>query len=412
MEVRSAAPRLPGFVLGVAISVISVLAAHATAAHADPDTQDLDTLFGGLGSHQVVQTAATVACPGPGALSGENMVVPRRCQGTFPFGSGSPVGVQYYYPADIDQVGKAPAIVFSPGILTDPGFYDAMLRQWASYGFVVAVSFDYLNTLSEMQFVGLAGLKERDLDPASPLAGRIDFGRIVLAGQSAGGGSALLAANIAPWFHAIDPTFRVVGSLAMQPGPLAATNFVPTPTLIIQNGRDSVVPAGSWVDWYQYPALGAAPAFVATRKAVTHTDVENALLALNAEHSLAVADVNGGKAYAVAGPILAKWGELGWEHSTLGYPTSNEYQLSTGGFAVPLIGYFGDTPGRWSKFQHGVIYWSAGTGAHPVSGGIYDSWSRAGFESGAYGYPVGDEYPTPDGGVAQHFQRGTLTAAG
>ncbi|WP_405167881.1 hypothetical protein OG203_14865 [Nocardia sp. NBC_01499] len=484
----------------------------ASAANADPDTRDLDTLFGGMGSHQVIQTAATMACPGPGALSGENMVVPRRCQGTFPSGPGSPVGVQYYYPADIDQLGRAPSIVFTPGILAEPGFYDAMLKQWASYGFVVAVSFDYFNTMSEMQFAGLAGLKERDLDPASPLAGKVDFGRILLAGHSAGGGSALLASNIAPRFHALDATFQVVGSLAMEPGPLAATNFVPTPTLIIQNARDSVVPAGGWVDWYQYPGLGAAPAYVATRKAVTHNDVENALLALNAEHSLALAwlltvgmrdpvasqffvgpdwklpgepnyanvrrspkadqwqlappagadtivgartvtgpieqtfletggqvvwgaplddvrdtadggqfqrfergvfyrkpNVNGGKAYAVNGPILAKWGELGWERGPLGYPTSDVYTLSTGGFVVPLIGYFGDTPGRWSKFEHGVIYWTEGTGAHPISGPIYDIWRKTGYESGSYGYPIGDDYRTPDGGIAQRFQRGTIT---
>ncbi|WP_378733087.1 LGFP repeat-containing protein [Nocardia brasiliensis] len=120
--------------------------------------------------------------------------------------------------------------------------------------------------------------------------------------------------------------------------------------------------------------------------------------------------VNGGKAYAVHGPILAKWGELGWEQGTLGYPTSNLYKLSTGGFVVPLIGYFGDTPGLWSKFQHGVIYWSESTGAHPVSGPIYDVWSKTGYESGVYGYPIGDEYPVADG-VAQHFQRGIVTAA-
>lgn len=290
MDVRLAVlPRLSRIVLGVAVSVLMVNAVLVSAANADPDVRDLDTLFGGRGAHQVAQTAATVACPGPGALSGENMVVPRRCQGTFPFGSGSPVGVQYYYPADIDRLGKAPAVVFTPGILADPGFYDAMLEQWASYGFIVAVSFDYLNTFSEMQFAGLAGLKERDLGPGSPLAGKVDFSRILLAGQSAGGGSALLASNIAPRFRALDPTFRVVGSLALEPGPLAATNFIPTPTLIIQNARDSVVPAGGWVDWYQYPGLNEAPAYVATRKAVTHTDVENALLALNGEHSLALA---------------------------------------------------------------------------------------------------------------------------
>lgn len=110
-----------------------VNAVLVATANADPDAQDLDTLFGGMGPHPVAQTAATVACSGPGALSGENMVVPRRCQGTFPFGAGSPVGVQYYYPADIDRMGKTAAVVFSPGILTDPGFYDAMFAQWASY---------------------------------------------------------------------------------------------------------------------------------------------------------------------------------------------------------------------------------------------------------------------------------------
>ncbi|MFI6999948.1 LGFP repeat-containing protein [Nocardia sp. NPDC050175] len=121
-------------------------------------------------------------------------------------------------------------------------------------------------------------------------------------------------------------------------------------------------------------------------------------------------NINGGKAYAVNGPILAKWGELGWERGALGYPTSDVYKLSTGGFAVPLIGYFGDTPGLWSKFEHGVIYWTEGTGAHPVSGTIYDIWRRAGYESGSYGYPIGDQYPVADGRVAQQFQRGTITA--
>ncbi|MFI6041181.1 LGFP repeat-containing protein [Nocardia sp. NPDC051321] len=121
-------------------------------------------------------------------------------------------------------------------------------------------------------------------------------------------------------------------------------------------------------------------------------------------------NVDGGKAYALNGPILAKWRELGWERGALGYPTSNVYKLSTGGFAIPLIGYFGDTPGLWSKFEHGVIYWTEGTGAHPVAGPIYDIWRKAGYESGAYGYPIGDDYRTPDGAVAQRFQRGIITA--
>ncbi|MFI5776176.1 alpha/beta hydrolase [Nocardia sp. NPDC051570] len=259
----------------------------AAIAAADPDTQDLDTLYGEMGPHQIRQTAETVACPS--AFTAENLITPPRCQGTFPFGSASPIGVQLYYPADIDRLAKAPAIVFTPGIDADPGYYDAMLAQWASYGFVVAVSYDFVNTFSEMQFIGLAILRQRDLDPASPLAGRIDFGRILLAGHSAGGGSALLASNVIPRFQALDPAFRVVGALALEPGPLAITNFVTIPALIIENARDTVVPAGSWPNWYQYPGLSAAPAYLATRKAATHTDTQNPLLALNTEHSLAIA---------------------------------------------------------------------------------------------------------------------------
>jgi len=53
----------------------------------------------------------------------------------------------------------------------------------------------------------------------------------------------------------------------------------------------------------------------------------------------------------VYGAIRAKWAELGWENSALGYPMSDEYAV---------------TGGRESEFQKGYITHNATTGALTV----------------------------------------------
>ncbi|MDQ6650599.1 MAG: CHAP domain-containing protein [Actinomycetota bacterium] len=58
-------------------------------------------------------------------------------------------------------------------------------------------------------------------------------------------------------------------------------------------------------------------------------------------------------AHAVHGAVLALWARMGFEHSTLGYPTSDEYGVSGG---------------REGRFQRGGIYWSATSGAAWVVG--------------------------------------------
>ncbi len=55
-------------------------------------------------------------------------------------------------------------------------------------------------------------------------------------------------------------------------------------------------------------------------------------------------------AFEVHGPIRAKWAELGWELSYLGYPLTDETPAPDG-------------IGRYNKFQGGVIYWSPTGGA-------------------------------------------------
>lgn len=53
-------------------------------------------------------------------------------------------------------------------------------------------------------------------------------------------------------------------------------------------------------------------------------------------------------AWEVHGDIRAKWAELGWEKSSLGYPISDEIAMDNGT--------------RHSNFQNGTIYWSANRG--------------------------------------------------
>lgn len=58
-------------------------------------------------------------------------------------------------------------------------------------------------------------------------------------------------------------------------------------------------------------------------------------------------------AHAVWGDIRARWADLGWERSYLGYPTSSEVDFADNG--------------RANDFQNGGIYWWADTGAIDLS---------------------------------------------
>lgn len=164
-------------------------------------------------------------------------------------------------------------------------------------------------------------------------------------------------------------------------------------------------------------------------------------------------------AHAIYGLIRARWAELGWERSALGYPTSDElpahdgvgrYQTFEGGIIVwhPKTGAYevrGDiltrygqlggstfgypttgetkTPdgrGRYNHFAEqpggGVksIYWSPETGAHEVYGLIRNSWAAAGWERSHLGYPTGAEEPwsADPGGRRQSFQGGQVLYSG
>jgi uncharacterized protein with LGFP repeats len=93
------------------------------------------------------------------------------------------------------------------------------------------------------------------------------------------------------------------------------------------------------------------------------------------------------------GAILARWESLGGMNSTLGAPTSPEAA--------------GEGSTRYATFDKGAVYWSAESGAEPVTGAIYKAWGSLGFERGALGLPTSAEIQEPQW-IVQNFQHGTL----
>lgn len=100
-------------------------------------------------------------------------------------------------------------------------------------------------------------------------------------------------------------------------------------------------------------------------------------------------------AQVLRGAIRDKWRSIGGGTSVLGYPTTDERPLRTG--AV-------------SSFRGGSIYWSRLTGAHVVGGDIRALWGAMNAEAGPLGYPVSDEYAIP-GGRRSDFQNGSIVWA-
>lgn len=100
-------------------------------------------------------------------------------------------------------------------------------------------------------------------------------------------------------------------------------------------------------------------------------------------------------AHAVWGAVRDRWAGLGWEQGRLGFPSTTEK-------ATPL------RPGAFNHFEGGSVYWSPGTGAHPVWGAIRGHWAGMGWENSSLGFPSSGEYAVT-GGLRQNFQFGHLT---
>ncbi|MCW2746815.1 MAG: hypothetical protein JWM48_3365, partial [Mycobacterium sp.] len=166
-------------------------------------------------------------------------------------------------------------------------------------------------------------------------------------------------------------------------------------------------------------AVGAPAAHAITApRAVSSTDAINAhYAALGGGRSFlgnpvggetavaggAVQNYNGGAIYwssatgawSVHGAILDKYKALGGPAGVLGFPLTDETGTPDG------VGRFNHFTGNGAGAS---IYWTPTTGAQSVRGAIRAHWQALGWETGPMGYPVTDEFGTPDGtGRFNHF---------
>ena len=190
---------------------------------------------------------------------------------SFPYGFSNPISTSVYYPSNIKQLDKLPVVNFVGGILSNQGQYTDLLRLWASYGFIVIISSDFINTAPTMHVLGALELSKLNQDPTSPLFGKVDLSRTIVAGHSAGGGASILSASLLPeTLKGIDPQLRYIGSLPIEPGPIGLGSTVKTPTLVLTGAADVVVPAWAWPRLWQGGLIKAVPGWSATAHNATH----------------------------------------------------------------------------------------------------------------------------------------------
>lgn len=101
---------------------------------------------------------------------------------------------------------------------------------------------------------------------------------------------------------------------------------------------------------------------------------------------------------AIYGSIRDKWVSLGGVNSELGLPVISEQSTPDG-------------IGRFSVFERGLIYWSPGSGAQPITGTMLAQWLVDETLFAEIGYPVGPMYGDDANGWTQEFQEGRLYGA-
>lgn len=95
----------------------------------------------------------------------------------------------------------------------------------------------------------------------------------------------------------------------------------------------------------------------------------------------------------IEGAIFQDWGRLGYENGVLGYPTSDQLNNPDG-------------VGKRNTFaKSGAIYYSPASGAHQVSGAIYQNWGTWGWETSPVGYPLSDEVDNARSPYAEYGSR-------
>lgn len=258
--------------------MIGVVAGHfAPAAGAPADAAPVPA-HSVTGPYRTAQTLDVGACTSLyGAIANGvvhalgNNYADLTCSQTFPSGLSAPTGVALYHPLDVPKEKKLPVIIWTGGILSEPGFYDSFAKMVASNGFIVAIPYDYLNSLAYLPLAAASAVSRSNADPRSPLYDRVDLAHIAVAGHSAGGQATQQATSLpSHLWTLIDPRIRIKSAIAVEPGPLAIGALVNVPTLYLTGYNDYIVPHYLWARWTQYELNSRMPAYLLCAKGTGH----------------------------------------------------------------------------------------------------------------------------------------------
>lgn len=178
----------------------------------------------------------------PTAAAGDQTARPER---TLPTTIWGPVGD-----------GRFPLVVFAHGnTVADPAYYQVLLREWAAGGYVVAAPVfplsstrlpggggDLVNQPADVSFV-ITEMLRLNAEPAGPYGGRIDPGRIGVAGHSLGA-----MTTLGVGFHSccLDERVRAGVVLAGRERPFPTGAFFPsgtrTPIMVVHGDADPLLP--------------------------------------------------------------------------------------------------------------------------------------------------------------------------
>lgn len=124
-----------------------------------------------------------------------------------------------------------------------------------------------------------------------------------------------------------------------------------------------------WADF----GLEAGPLGYPITDELTNPDGHGKRQAFQADSSIYYSEAT--DAHQIGGDIGKRWGELRWEASYLGYPTTDELSTPNG-------------QGRLNHFEMGSIYWSGTAGAHDLTAELVTLWGALGWEEGELGFPT------------------------
>jgi hypothetical protein len=165
-----------------------------------------------------------------------------------------------------------PLVTWGNGTLAQPHQYPGVLHQLASWGMAVVASMSKRTGKGHEMAAGIEHLQRAQADPASPLFGRLDPGRIGAAGHSQGAGGTV---NVA--------TRRDLRIDAAVPICLPATRWVSKgdeydvgalacPVLFLGGSRDRIIAGPSTL--HHFFERTPAPAAVASLRGAGHNVIQ------------------------------------------------------------------------------------------------------------------------------------------